>query len=120
MLEEDFNEIMMHWQLRDNMDDLPRKLSYFSGTLKEWAGDLFSNIPRRIESLRKELNQLLTPNHVASNADKIVDLEHTIEKLVSQEELHWKQRAQTNWQVHGDGYTKFFHSFASQRKPLII
>lgn len=106
-LQEDFNEIMTQWQLGDNMDDLPRKLSQFGGILKEWAGYRFSSIPRRIESLHKELNQFLTPNHAASNANKIFELEHTIEKLVSQEELHWKQKARTNWLAHGDGHTKF-------------
>lgn len=35
-----------------------------------------------------------------------------------QEELHWNQRARVNWLAQGDGNTKFFHAFASERKRI--
>ncbi|XP_073067166.1 uncharacterized protein [Primulina eburnea] len=88
----------------------------FSGVLKEWAGSRFSDLSRKIEALRKELDALMNPLKASSNERRINELENIIEKLVMQEEMHWKQRARTNWLVQGDGNTKFFHSFASQRK----
>lgn len=66
--------------------------------------------------MRKELNELLHSKCDKDNFTRITTLEHDIEKMVVQNELHWKQRARLNWLAHGDGNTKIFHSFASDRK----
>ncbi|XP_073291073.1 uncharacterized protein [Primulina huaijiensis] len=87
-------------------------------SLRDWVGSRFSNIPRQIEALRKELNELIQPHKANLNAGRISQLEHLIEKLVLQEETHWKQRSRANWLKYGDGNTKFFHSVASERKRI--
>lgn len=109
---------MDKWIHYDNIIVLPNLLFQFSGVLKDWAGSRFSDMSRKIEAFRKELNGLLNPHHAIKNSGRISVLENTIEKLVVQEEMHWKQRARTNWLAHGDGNTKLFHSFASQRKRI--
>ncbi|XP_073038304.1 uncharacterized protein [Primulina eburnea] len=116
MLEEDFQSVMDQWKNNVNFMELPSKLNQFSGILKSWAGSRFSDFPRKIELLRKEINELLTPSQAKNNSVRLVFLEHELEKLLIQEEMHWNQRARTNWMAHGDGNTKFFHSFASERK----
>lgn len=93
-------------------------LFQFTGVLKDWAGSRFSDLSRKIEFFRKEFNGLSNPHHATKNSGRISALENTIEKLVVQEKMHWKQRARTNWLAHGDGNTKFLHSFASQRKRI--
>lgn len=118
MLEEDFNSVMDQWKHNEDNANLSRKVSHFSNVLKAWAGSRFSNLHGTIESLRSELNELLKPNQVKNNSDIISQLEHIIDKLVMQEEVHWKQRARANWLSQGDGNTKFFHSFASERKRI--
>ncbi|XP_073042054.1 uncharacterized protein [Primulina eburnea] len=117
-MEEDFHQVMNQWMHNDINVDLPTSLFQFSGVLNDWAGSRFYDLSRKIESLRKELNGLLNPIHSINNTRRIQELEHTIERLVVQEETHWKQRARTNWLAQGDGNTKFFHSFASQRKRI--
>lgn len=75
-------------------------------------------MPRTIESLRNELNRLLNPTHAQTNSSRIAALEHEIENLVNQEELHWNQRSCTNWLTQGDDNNKFFHAIASERKHI--
>lgn len=85
-----------------------------------WAGSSFSDLHRKIQSLRKDLYGLLHSNFSKDNFTIITNLEHEIEKLVVQEEMHWKKRARINWLAYGDGNTNFFHSFASDRKRANI
>ncbi|XP_075504621.1 uncharacterized protein LOC142542059 [Primulina tabacum] len=59
------------------------------------------DLSRKIEALRKELDALMNPLKASSNERQINELENIIEKLVMQEEMHWKQRARTNWLAQG-------------------
>lgn len=71
MLEEDFHLIMDNWNQIHNSVDLPTKLSRFSGSLKAWAGVRFVYTPRKIESLRNELNGMLNLIQASNNGNKI-------------------------------------------------
>lgn len=55
---------------------------------------------------------------VTNNSYRISELEHDIERLLIQEEMHWNQRTRANWLAQGDGNIKFFHSFALERKRI--
>ncbi|XP_075478725.1 uncharacterized protein LOC142519565 [Primulina tabacum] len=46
----------------------------------------------------------------------IQKIKYNLTKLLSQEELHWKQRAKEYWLQYGDLNTQFFHSVATKRK----
>lgn len=118
MLEENFHLIMDNWQQLHISADLPTKLSQFSGSLKAWTCARFADTPRKIESLRRELNGLLNLLQAQNNGCRIAELEHRVDKMVCQEEFHWNQRARINWLAQGDGNTKFFHVFASERKRI--
>lgn len=85
MMEEDFYRVMDQWKDNGNIVDLPSKLSHFSGSLSLWAGYRFSELPRKIELLHKELNGLIKPTLANLNYAHIYELEHNIEKLVLQE-----------------------------------
>ncbi|XP_073041675.1 uncharacterized protein [Primulina eburnea] len=58
MLEEDFHQVMNQWMHNDINVDLPNALFQFSGVMKNWAGSRFSDLSRKIEFFRKELNGL--------------------------------------------------------------
>lgn len=109
MMEDDFSHLLDHWKKTGLQGDLPSKLSNFSSIPSNWAGSRFSQLPRKISNLLKERNRLLHSNLAKDNINSINSLETEIEKLVVQEEVHWKQRARANWLAHGDGNTKLFH-----------
>lgn len=88
MLGEDFNSVKDQWKHNEDNANLSRKVSHFSNVLKAWAGSRFSNLHGTVESLRSELNELLKPNQAKNNSNIISQLEHIIDKLVMQEEVH--------------------------------
>lgn len=96
LAEEDFDSIMEQWQMNSNIDGLTGKLSRFSGILKSWASGRFTRLPQKIASLRSELNVLLSGSNAQNNIAQICSLEHEIEKLVLQNEVHWSQHARIN------------------------
>ncbi|XP_073120983.1 uncharacterized protein [Henckelia pumila] len=97
MLEEDFPLLLEHWNNGGLPGDLPAKLSTFSGILNSWADTRFSHMARKISNLHKELSYLQHSRLAKDNYSRIASLEKEIEKLVVQEEIHWKQRARSNW-----------------------
>lgn len=62
------------------------------------------------------LNLLTKSSLYEDNFRRITNLEGEIEKLEYQEELHYKHRARTYWLCHEDRNTKFFQSFATERR----
>lgn len=90
LLEEDFSSVIAQWNFSGEFGYLPDKLSHLSSILRDWARSRFSNVPRQIAYMRRELNRL---NHSASlhrYRSRISELEFNIEKLELQNELHWK------------------------------
>lgn len=43
-------------------------------------------------------------------------LKEKLERLESQKDIYWRQRAHVKWLEYGDKNTAFFHAFASERK----
>lgn len=117
VLENDFTDFFkLSWEGLRYYENLPEKLLKCSRDLKSWAGNRFQRLGQKISMLRRERDRLLSSFHDRDNYNQIQNIEHEIEKLSDQEELHWKQRARVNWLNHGDRNTKFFHSSASTRR----
>lgn len=104
------------WQDSGVLNDLPSKLKSCQAKLKSWAGKKFDHLCRKLVSLRRSLNHILNSNEVVHNFQRIVELEHDIDRLSLQEEIHWKQRSRVNWLGSGDRNTKFFHATASEQR----
>lgn len=73
------------WQDSGVLNDLPSKLKSCQAKLKSWAGQKFDHFRRKLVSLRRSLNQLLNSNDVVHNFQRIVELEHDIDRLSLQE-----------------------------------
>lgn len=100
--------------------DVPAKLLACQNKINNWAGDHFNNLGKQISILRNSLNMLNHSNRYGDNLLRISELEANIEILTIQEEIHWKQRARSNWLRHGVRNTSFFHTFSSDRSVTIL
>jgi len=46
------------------------------------------------------------------------ELRKRMQRLLSQDDAYWRQRAKTHWYKDGDRNTKFFHASATARKKV--
>lgn len=58
----------------------------------------------------------LQDHEETSNVDEIRSIQLEINTLLEQEDIRWKQRAKRTWYRCGDKNTKFFHTYANQRR----
>ncbi|MBA0760111.1 hypothetical protein Gotri_022889, partial [Gossypium trilobum] len=79
-----------------------------------------STISRMCASERKglqdKLGRLLELDRDDDTLVEIIDMKIHLNMEIEKEEAYWEQRARTNWLKMRDRNTKFFHSFASQRR----
>ncbi|XP_043717860.1 uncharacterized protein LOC122665789 [Telopea speciosissima] len=87
--------------------------------LKFWNKNCVGNIFRRIEEIHGILSTLYqVPPTLRDDAWFLTEKHHiaTLRKLNHQEELLWQQKSRSNWYVHGDRNTKFFHLTTVKRR----
>ena len=82
--------------------------------LVEWSCNTFSNTKSELQvkqAALEELSSMNDPNKVS----KIRELKNSINPLLRQDELFWRQRSRSIWLPARDKNTKYFHQRASQR-----
>jgi hypothetical protein len=84
--------------------------------LKDWKHSSLGNLEKRIASTKKELERCRRQNISQQVVDREHDLHAQLEKLETQKDLFWKQRAHVNWLSKRDRNSKYFHSYASGRR----
>ncbi|KAL5550972.1 hypothetical protein UlMin_001148 [Ulmus minor] len=118
--EEDFRETLLSsWPsalLQDPLADLSSCLLSCSSTLNSWNTKKFGNTQNAIKQQKSVINQLHSMAATPDILDQLNKAQTTLERLLTREELFWKQRARTDWLIAGDRNTKFFHSQASGRR----
>ncbi|KAL5568310.1 hypothetical protein UlMin_024885 [Ulmus minor] len=118
--EEDFRETLLSsWPsalLQDPLADLSSCLLSCSSTLNSWNTKKFGNTQNAIKQQKSVINQLHSMAATPDTMDQLNKAQTTLERLLTREELFWKQRARTDWLIASDRNTKFFHSQASGRR----
>lgn len=84
--------------------------------MDKWAKEKLGTHPREIKNTKNHLNSLLNDESNPYQSQEVSKLESKLEKLLSQEEMHWKQRSHNQWLRGGDRNTSFFYKMAFSRR----
>jgi len=95
--------------------DVQEKLSACQQKLSSWSRRKFGRTAAVLKQKNSELLKLQSRAN-PSFAAGIKLLQKEIEEILDREDLKRKQRAKQSWYVQRDRNTKFFHSWANQRR----
>ncbi|XP_075481232.1 uncharacterized protein LOC142521946 [Primulina tabacum] len=95
--------------------NIMEKLESMSTKLAEWGRKKNRIFKDDIEQCKKDIERLRVSDS-EENALGIQKIKHKLTTLITQEELHWKQRAKEYWLKDEDLNTQYFQSVATQRK----
>ncbi|XP_061999150.1 uncharacterized protein LOC133716455 [Rosa rugosa] len=111
--------VQQQWQrlaLGQPMFQVSKKIAWTSIALDDWQRSVFGDRQKAMSETRSRLEELLcmsvTPEVLAERGH----LMERLERLLSEEELYWSQRAKVSWLKEGNRNTGFFHRKASNRK----
>jgi hypothetical protein len=97
------------------MREVQRRLTSCQKALTLWSGRKFGNVTKQIKRKPSLLEELQRRENPALIAD-IKTLQAKLDELLAHEDIRWKQRAKQSWYQGGDRNTKYFHTWANQRR----
>ncbi|XP_019152250.1 PREDICTED: uncharacterized protein LOC109149047 [Ipomoea nil] len=90
-------------------------IGYCGDHLSRWGGDCFHKFGEQFMNLQKEQLHLKGNSDPASLAE-FQRLGELLDRIESQDDAYWRQRAKQHWLKSADANTNFFHRYASHRK----
>jgi len=82
-----------------------------------WKKSHWHKLKKDIDDCRKQMHDARLG---ATGEDQVwmFELRKRMERLLSQDDAYWRQRAKTHWYKDGDRNTIFFHASATARKTV--
>ncbi|KAL8543110.1 hypothetical protein ACS0TY_003848 [Phlomoides rotata] len=117
LLEDGFEQVVREAWGQGNYDcSLPDGVRKCGNKLQAWATENTENIARKIKEVSRQVEAKLCCEEDKGNSEEVRRLEVELDKLYTEEELHWHQRSRNNWLALADRNTSFFHRCASVRR----
>ena len=116
-LEPGFKDLVTNsWQEYSSHTIIP-KLSSCAEDMSVWRKSHFHKLKTDIEDCPKQLQE----TQLGSSGEdqvRMFELRKRMQRLLSQDDAYWCQRAKTHWYKDGDRNTKFFPASATARKKV--
>lgn len=116
-MEDNFKETLISaWSQSSHSGNVHNRLDECATILRKWANNSVGSLPRNILRVRKRIEVLKERRNSSTYDEELNNLEISLEKLLSKEELYWRQRSRINWLKSEDRNTTFFHKSTSARR----
>jgi len=116
-LEPGFKELVTNsWQVHST-NTIILKLSSCAEDMSDWKKTHCHNLKRDIDNCRKEMHDTRL-QVIGEDQFRMLELRNHMQRLLSQDDAYWRQRAKTHWYKDRDRKTKFFHASATTQKKV--
>ncbi|WCJ18876.1 RNA-directed DNA polymerase (reverse transcriptase)-related family protein [Euphorbia peplus] len=108
------NKVEVAWN-RLNDGDIVSRQKVCGEELFGWGEELRKQFSIKIADCRSEIKRMKGRTDMVSH-ERLIDMRGTLDTLLLQQEVYWKQRAKKLWLEGGDLNSKFFHAAATNRR----
>lgn len=92
------------------------KLKHMKEFYRAWNKEIFKNVQANVataEAIFEDAEQVYDSHPSVATRTALSSAKDQLDRVLSQEEMFWRQRSRIKWLKEGDHNTKFFHAYAS-------